>query len=186
MVMPAAGFWTRGSVLALPEDGNRYELVDGELLVSPGPRGAHQAGVAELFRLVDPYARAHKIGRVCFSPADLDFRSGQLLQPDLFVGARVGSRDPVDWTDYGIPLLVAEVLSPSTAHHDRVTKRWYYQRAGVPVYWIIDLDLRRVEVWCPGDHSPVIVEHVLPWQPDVGVPPLLIDLPLYFSSVWAE
>ncbi len=161
MGMPAAGFWTRDSVLALPEDGNRYELVDGKLLVSPSPRGAHQAGVAELFRLVDPYVRAHRMGRVCFSPADLDFRSGQLLQPDLS-------------------------LSPSTAHHDRVTKRQYYQRAGVPVYWIIDLDLRSVEVWSPGDRAPVTTKHRLLWQSDIGIPPLVIDLPRYFRAVWAE
>ncbi len=186
MGMPTAGFWTRDSLLARPADGNRYELGDGELLVSPSPRGAHQAGVAELFRLVDPYVRAHRMGRVCFSPADLDFRSGQLLQPDLFVGARVAARDPVEWAEYGIPLLVAEVLSPSTAHHDRVTKRQYYERAGVPVYWIVDLDLRSVDIWCPGYPTPVTTEHVLPWQPMVAVPPLLIDLPRYFSAVWAE
>lgn len=186
MGMPATGFWTRDAVLALPEDGNRYELVDGELLVSPSPRGVHQAGVAELFRLVDPYVRAHRMGRVCFSPADLDFRSGQLLQPDLFVGARVGSRDPVDWTDYGIPLLVVEVLSPSTEHHDRVTKRRHYQRAGVPVYWIVDLDVRKVEVWRPGDRTSATASRVLSWQPDMRLAPLMIDLPQYFSAVWAE
>src|SRR6185295_6312427 len=150
MGMPAtANQWTREQVLALPDDGNRYELVDGELLVSPSPRGRHQRGVMELLDLVRPYVKSHRLGYTIASPADLDLRSGQLVQPDLFVGAMVGNREPVEWEDYGIPILVAEILSPSTARYDRLTKRRRFQRSGVPVYWIVDLDARLVEVWHP-------------------------------------
>jgi Uma2 family endonuclease len=136
MVMsPAANVWTREQVLALPDDGNRYELVDGELLVSPSPRGVHQRAVGELYLLLGPYVRSHKLGYAAFSPADLDLRSGQLMQPDLFVGELVNGREPVDWSDYVIPLLVVEVASPSTARYDRITKRRRFQRSGVPTYW---------------------------------------------------
>ncbi len=150
--------WTRDDVLALPDDGNRYELVDGELLVSPSPRGLHQRAVASLFRSVDPYVRAHRLGAVCFAPADLDLRSGQLVQPDLFVGGLIDGRQPIEWTDFRIPILIAEVLSPSTARYDRVIKRRRYQRSGIPTYWIIDLDARVVEVWSPGAQRPAVVE----------------------------
>jgi Uma2 family endonuclease len=183
---PVAKVWTREEVLALPDDGNRYELVDGELLVSPSPRGAHQRGVGELYLLVAPYVRAHRQGYAAVSPADLDLRSGQLLQPDLFVGALVEGREPVDWTDYAIPILVVEVASPSTARYDRITKRRRYQRSGVPTYWIVDLDARLVEVWTPGADRPEVVDDTLTWQPDSAAPALAIDLPSYFRRVWAE
>ncbi len=187
MGMPAvARHWTREEVLALPDDGNRYELVDGELLVSPSPRGLHQRGVVELLLLIDPYVCAHRIGGLCISPADLDFHAGQLLQPDLFVGRMVEGRPPREWDEYGIPLLVAEVLSPATARHDRVTKRRLYQRSGVPAYWIVDLDARLVEVWTPGADHPDIADQELTWQPETEVPPLRIDLSAYFRTAWGE
>ncbi len=187
MGMPdLARTWTRDDVLALPDDGNRYELVDGELLVSPSPRGLHQRAVVSLFRLVDPYVRANRLGAVCLAPADLDLRSGQLVQPDLFVGGLIDGREPIEWADFKIPILVAEVLSPSTARYDRVTKRRRYQRSGIPTYWIIDLDARVVEVWFPGAQKAVMTDAMLSWAPDGVSDALAIDLPGYFREVWAE
>lgn len=180
MGMPAPSTnWSREQVLALPDDGNRYELVDGELLVSPSPRRPHQEVVLELFRRVDAYVREHGLGAVYLAPADLDFLSGQLLQPDLFVA----SQRPSEWADVGIPLLVAEVVSPSTARHDRITKRQLYQRAGVAVYWIVDLDARVVEVWTPDAERPDIAIQNLTWQPDHAVAPLDVNLPAFFEQV---
>jgi Uma2 family endonuclease len=106
--------------LELPDDGKRYELVDGTLLVTPSPSAPHQRAIADLFRLLDPYVRTHRLGHVCFSPADLDLRSGQLLQPDLFVGGRGDGPPPLTWAGYGLPTLVVEVLSASTARCDRI------------------------------------------------------------------
>lgn len=159
MGMPdVAKRWTREEVLALPDDGNRYELIDGELLV----------------------------GSTMLAPADLDLKSGQLVQPDLFVAPLVDGREVLDWAAVGIPLLIAEVLSPSTARYDRFTKRGHFQRAGVPDYRIVDLDARLVEHWRPGDARPEILSHELVWHPNPAVPPLVIDVPTYFREVWAE
>ena len=181
-----ARHWTREEVLALPDDGNRYELVDGELLVSPAPRWRHQRAVGQLFLWIAQYLEdAHFPGTVLFSPADLDLDAGHLVQPDLFVVGEKGCAVR-EWTDVHIPLLVAEVLSPSTARHDRVTKRRLYQRAGVPTCWIVDLDARLVEVWTPGADRPVIADQDITWQPDGEVPPLRIDLPAYSRAVWGE
>ena len=182
----SAKVWTRAEVLALPADGNRYELVDGELLVTPSPSGPHQAAIVELFRLLDPYVRDRRLGRVCLSPADLDLRAGQLTQPDLFVGRMVQGRAPLHWDEYAIPVLVVEVLSPSTARNDRLTKRRRYQRSGVDQYWIVDLDARRVEAWTPEARKPTIVDSRLDWQPDPAVPALAIDLPAYFREIWGR
>ena len=187
MVMPdLARTWTREAVLALPDDGNRYELVDGELLVTPSPRRNHQIGVRELFRLVDPYVRAHRLGDTLLSPADLDLRSGQLVQPDLFVDPMVDGRPPVDWADCAVPILVAEILSPSTARYDRFTKRRRYQRSGVACYWIVHLEARLVEVWTPAATQPTITDDTLVWHPEPSIPPLSLDLPGYFREVWVE
>ncbi len=187
MAMPdLARRWTRDEVLALPDDGNRYELVDGELLVSPSPRARHQFAVSALYDRLKPYCRTHRLGTVVFSPADLDFKSGQLLQPDLFVIATPDGRPFAEWPDAGIPVLVVEVLSPGTARYDRVTKRRRYQRSGVATYWIVDTDARLVEVWGPADDSPLIIDEQLAWQPDPAVGPLQIDLAEVFREIWGE
>jgi len=186
MGMSATRIWTREEVLDLPDDGKKYELVDGELLVTPSPRGRHQRGVLELYKLVEPYVATQGIGGVMALPSDLDLQSGQLVQPDLFVGALVDGREPVEWEEFGVPILVVEVLSPSTAQDDRVRKRRLYQRVEVPVYWIMDLDARVVEVWTSDANRPGIEDERLNWQPDPAVPVLTIDLPAYFRRVWGE
>ncbi len=187
MGMPQlAHSWSRDEVLALPDDGKRYELVDGELLVSPSPRGLHQRAVLELVLRVQPYVRTHRLGGLLIAPADLDLRSGQLVQPDVFVGRMVGGREPVEWSEFGIPILVAEVLSPSTARYDRVTKRRLYQRSGVETYWVVDVDARVVEAWTPGAERPELVDRTLGWRPDPSVEPIEIDLTEYFGAVRSE
>ena len=178
--------WTREAVLALPDDRNRYELVDGALLVTPSPRGRHQRGVLELYRLVDRYVRLHRLGRVALAPADLDLGAGQLLQPDLFVGRMREGRPPVEWDEFAIPILVAEILSPSTARYDRTIKRRRYQTSGVGTYWIVDLDAQVVEVWTPVDDRPSLADQRLIWRSADSTPPLDVDLPGYFGEVWDE
>jgi Uma2 family endonuclease len=187
MGMPnLARHWTREEVLALPDDGIRYELFDGELLVSPSPRLVHQRAVAALFRRVEPYAREHRIGVTLTAPADLDLNSGQVAQPDLFVADLRDGREPLEWADVGIPLLIAEVLSPSTAPNDRMRKRRRFQRSRVPDYWIVDVDARRFEHWRPKDERPAVPDLRVTWHPDPAVPPLEIELGLFFREVWAE
>ncbi|MGE0553882.1 MAG: Uma2 family endonuclease [Gemmatimonadales bacterium] len=183
---PATRSWTRDEVLALPDDGARYELFDGELLVSPSPRLLHQRAVILLHQRIDPYVRTHRLGWTGLAPADLDLHAGQLAQPDLFVAGLVDGRDPLDWSECGVPLLVAEVLSPSTARYDRLTKRRAFQRAGVPNYWIVDIDARLVEVWTPDADRPGIRDAGLEWRPEASLPPLEIELSRYFREVWAE
>lgn len=188
MGMPdAVRRWTREEVLALPDDGNRYELIDGELLVSPSPRVLHQLAVWALYDRVSPYVRQHRLGVTGLAPVDLDLQSGQWVQPDLFVaGRRPDGRAPMAWPEFGVPLFVAEVLSPSTARYDRITKRRRYQRSGVGQYWIIDVDARAVERWCPGDDRPEIVADRITWSPPDAPEPLMIELVEYFREVWNE
>ncbi len=183
MGMPQADtIWTAEMVRALPEDGKRYEVVDGRLLVTPSPRPLHQYAVAQLHLNLDPYVRQHGLGTVLMSPADIELDPRALVQPDVFVtAARLRA-----WND-GTPLLVfIEVLSPSSARADRDIKRRRYQRAGIPEYWIVDVDARLVERWRPGDTRPEILSDSLLWEPKAGVPPLTLDLPSFFAAVHGE
>jgi Uma2 family endonuclease len=188
MVMPdTLRVWTREEVLALPDDGNRYELIDGELLVSPSPRGIHQRAVLKLYARVEPFVRTHRIGVTMLAPADLDLRSGHLVQPDLYVvPMRPDGREPIEWPEYDIPFLIAEVTSPSTARYDRITKRQRFQRSGVAEYWIVDADARVVDRWTPSDTRPEVLNERLSWRPGGVSAPLVIDLIAYFREVWGE
>lgn len=184
MVMPDLAPWTRERVLALPSDGNRYELIDGQLLVSPAARPLHQIACYLLATRLDPYVQEHRLGLLLPLPADLEPEPGQLTQPDLFVlppGPRFAR-----WEQAPLPFLVVEVLSPSTARYDRGLKRHFYQRAGVQEYWVVDLDARVVERWRPGDERPEVASETLAWQPVAGLPPLELDLARYFDEVGGE
>ncbi len=184
MGMPhAAERWTADRVRALPDDGNRYELIGGELLVTPAPSGAHQAMLSALFERIAPFVRASMPGaRLLWSPADLAFGEEEILQPDLFVCRTRDGGPPRRWTDIISLLLVIEVLSPRSARQDRTIKRVRYQRAAVPDYWIVDLDARLVERWRPEDARPEVVATALTWQPDPQHAALAIDLSALFME----
>jgi Uma2 family endonuclease len=178
--------WTADMVRALPDDGNRYEVVDGELLVTPAPGGLHQRAVSLLLQALDPFARARGVGEALPSPADIELDLGGMVQPDVFVQGLVEGRPAVAWNTGARLLLVVEVLSPSTARADRTVKRRRYQRAGVPEYWIVDLDARVIERWRPDDERPEILAERVTWHPEGATEALTIDLPPLFARIHGE
>ena len=182
MPVTAQKEWTAEMWEELPEDGNRYEIIDGELVVTPAPRDPHQAVLGELHFLFATFLHEHRVARVLFSPADIRIDSRNLVQPDLFVI----ERHMRDWRAITSLLLAVEVLSPTTAQLDRVRKRPLYQRFNVPEYWIVDADARLIERWRPSDERPEILEKSIEWQPSTGSPPLVIDLPLMFREALDE
>ncbi len=185
MVMPeTTDRWTRERVLALPDDGNRYELFDGELLVTPAPAGLHQFAVVLLQRLIDPYVLSQQLGWTFTCAADLRLGGEQLSQPDLFVVPEI----PADrsWAHFPNPILVVEILSPGSARFDRLVKRRRFQRAGIPEYWIVDLDARTIERWRPGDERGEVLDEHLTWRPAGATEDLVLDLPTWFSEVWGD
>lgn len=178
--------WTADEVRALPDDGNRYEVVDGDLLVTPSPSVAHQRAVGTLYRLLHPYVATHALGDTLFSPADVSFGPRTIVQPDVFVIEHPPGARPTTWSEIGVPLLAVEVLSPSTARSDRFRKRVLYQREGVGEYWIVDVDARYVERWRPADERPELLDGRLEWRPREDVRPLVLDLQELFREVWGE
>ncbi len=164
MGMAAPIYYTADMVRALPDDGNRYEVVYGELLVTPAPRTWHQVLVKRLGVALEIYLQRHPVGELLHAPADISWGTDVLVQPDVFVVDPDEART-LDWSRMRTLLLVAEVLSPSTSKGDRFLKRLRYREAGVPVYWIVDGDDRSVEVWTPADEFPVFERERLVWQP---------------------
>ncbi len=187
MGMPqAARRWTAELVRALPDDGNRYEVIAGELFVTPAPRPIHQAAVTTLLWRLHPYVRAHELGEVFASPADIEFDVETLVQPDVFVAPLVAGRLLREWAEIKRLRLAIEIVSPSTARADRTVKRRLFQRQGVPEYWIVDLEARVIERWRPGDERPEILAETITWLCEAGVAPLVIDLAEFFAEVLDE
>lgn len=179
MAMPATRRrWTREHVLALIDESRawpRYELIDGELLVTPSPGDPHQLAVGELYLLVAPYVETESLGLTFFSPSDVELKVDSITQPDLYV------------LPFGPELsrltLAVEVISPSSVRTDRVTKRDFYLENGVAEYWVMDVDARMVERWSGAQDTPDIERSLLTWEPLGAAHPLMLELSGFFERV---
>lgn len=143
----------------------RYELIDGELIVT-SPTLAHERLCMWLFFVLHEYLQTEPVGKAHVSlPADLELIPGTISQPDVFVPPIGEERAARQWSDFKHLLLAVEILSPSTARYDRVVKLRHYQSAGVPEYWIVDPDARLIERWRPEDERPEIIRERMIWRP---------------------
>lgn len=189
MVMPAISRrrWTAADVRALIDENRhwpRYELLDGELLVTPAPTSPHQFAVSEMLLELAAYCRRERLGAALVSPADIELAPESIMQPDVFVVPEqlLRADRPPQWHEVTWLLLAVEVLSPSSIRQDRVQKRDFYLTNGVREYWIVDLDGRIVERWTPESDRPGIVRDVLMWHPSGAQEPLRIDLDEFFHQ----
>ena len=178
--------WTADMLNDLPDDGNRYEVIDGELFVTPAANLMHQVAASRLFLLVAPYA-IH-LGLVpLFAPTAVKFSERREVQPDLLVVPRLPAGKPlVPLKSVGVLLLAVEILSPSSLRADRYRKRALYQDERVPDYWIVDTDSRTIERWTPNATQSEIFISTLEWQPSPEHPPLSVDVAQYFRDVFGE
>lgn len=178
--------WTADMLTELPDDGRRYEVIDGVLFVTPSPADIHQYAVGELHALLLPYAK--RVGvNLLLAPSDVRFSKRRQVQPDLLATPRMpDGRRPQRFSDVGLLLLAVEVLSPATLRSDRHDKRMLYQDESVADYWIVDPSSRAFEHWTPEATEPHVRTITLVWQPVLTHEPLVIDVVEYFRSVWGE
>ena len=189
MVMPALRkrHWTVADVRALIDETRhwpRYELLEGELLVTPAPVPRHQLAVSELLLLVGTYCKREGIGIALTSPADIELAPESIMQPDLFVvpDATFPEGEALEWPQVKELLLAVEVLSSSSIRQDRITKREFYLANHVDEYWIVDLDARIFERWTPERSTPDLRRDDVTWLPRGAVAPLVIDVQEFFQK----
>ena len=174
--------YTVADLLAFPEDGNRYELIRGELFVSPTARPRHQEVIRRLVvRLSLFLDQQAPQWRLVPSPADISWDDETLVQPDLFVVPAAQASN--DWSTYQDLVLAVEVISPSSRRADRVEKRRLYQERGIGTYWIVDHESEIVEVWRPGDDRPEVVTDQLRWSVGLETQDLVIRLAELFGNL---
>lgn len=188
MGMPAMEkrHWTAADVRALMDERHgwpRFELLDGELLVTPSPGWRHQLVVGAMHVVLGTYCREQRLGIALTSPADLELAPESIMQPDNFVvpEALIPTDPSVGWEFVSRLVLAVEVLSPSTQRQDRVRKREFYLEHGVGEYWIVDSDARVIERWTPDRPGPEIVRETLHWLPAGAAEPLRLDVQQFFE-----
>ncbi|MCC6943457.1 MAG: Uma2 family endonuclease [Thermomicrobiales bacterium] len=128
----------------LPEDGLRYEIIGGELIVSPSPSTKHQLASMNLSLLVAGYVRRRGIGVAFAAPYDVVLGTHNVLEPDLLVILNEQADMVTDAHVVGAPALVIEIISPSSRSIDRVRKSATYADHGVQEYWIVDPDTESI------------------------------------------
>jgi Uma2 family endonuclease len=143
---PPQGSWTYDEYAALPDDGHRYEIVNGVLVMIPAPTPEHQEIIGEIYSALRTHIKLAGLGRVFMGPIDVYLGPKKVFQPDVVVILnehldRVQAKKIV-----GAPDLAVEVASPSTVAFDRLVKYEIYARAGIAEYWIVKPTRRTVEV----------------------------------------
>ena len=180
MHMPATRRWTIKELHRLPEDGNKYELVRGELFVTPAPTFGHETIGAILNSLLEPYVRTHALGRIYRPRAIVRARPHSEVEPDLMVRPTAPPR--TTWDRAPKPILVVEVTSETTRRRDYFHKRRLYLDLGIPEYWIVDTEDREVHI-VRRDEEDVTVAEELAWHPAGASVPLQLDVAAIFREV---
>lgn len=176
MAMPVTEPWTIEQLDRLPDDGNRYEVLDGELLVTPAPSDVHEELVMLLVERLMPFVAAQNLGRV-YTRGVLRRMKSQ-LEPDILVRA-IGRLQ--GWENAPLPMLVVEVLSRSTRMRDLGKKRGHYATIGIPEYWIVDRE-EEVVIQVRGTEER-LVTGMLRWSPPDTTATLEIDIAAMFADV---
>lgn len=169
---------------ALPADGRRYELHDGELCVTPAPSPKHQRVSGKLYRILQGHVESRRLGEVLYAPVDCILSDTSIVQPDIVY---LDSSRLSAITGRGIegpPTLAVEILSPSTMQIDRSVKFQLYARYGVPYYWVVDPDARTIDGYRLTERAYELAarlqgEHPIALQP-------FSDLALAPESIWPE
>jgi len=169
--LPRSRPLTRADLDAIPDDGHRYELIDGVLVVSPAPSWLHQRVVTRLWRLLDSACPVDL--EVLVAPFDVAIADNTVLRPDVLVARQ---RELTQRDLPAAPVLAVEVLSPSTRRVDLTLKRSRYEAAGCPSYWVVDPLEPALTAWDLEEGAYVEVAHV--WRENTwrAERPYLVDV----------
>ena len=170
--------WTLDELHALPDDGNKYEVIRGALFVTPAPTPTHETVAARLTRILDPYAEREGLGLVYRPHAVLQFEDSE-VEPDLMV-RQEHTGDSSTWASAPIPSLIVEIFSPRTKRRDETQKRDLYMDAGVSEYWMVDPTRRAFIVIRSGYENEVVTDEMT-WHPAGAAVPLVFPVARVFD-----
>jgi Uma2 family endonuclease len=139
--------FTYQDYLLFPNDGKRYELIEGERFVTPAPKTKHQRICINLATSLNEYVRRQNRGEVYCAPTDVVLSNMDVVQPDLLFISRKRNSIITKENIQGAPDLIVEILSESTRRTDEITKRKLYEKHGVTEYWIIDPEIDKIKVY---------------------------------------
>jgi len=168
---------------ALPNDGRRYEIHEGELSVTAAPGTRHQEMSMNLSAALHAHVKAHRLGKVFAAPCDVILSDTTIVQPDIVYVAADRQGTISSRGIEGPPTLVVEILSPSTIQTDRHTKLQIYARHGVPYYWIVAPDARSVEAYTLAEGSYTLTARAVGDAESLCAEPFS-DLVLTPDSLW--
>lgn len=179
---------TRPAIVAdldgTPDDGRIYELLDGEIVVSPAPTPRHQDTLQALNRLLDRWVSEHDLGTVMLAPTDVVLDEKNALQPDLFFYAIDNPLHEVNGRLHGAPDLAVEVMSPSSRDRDAVIKARRYAGAGIREFWLVDPSSRTISIFVlKGDSYDELSPSPDGSSPSDVLPGLLVDRAEIFRQV---
>jgi Uma2 family endonuclease len=167
----------------LPNDRNRYEILDGELSVTPAPRTKHQSVSSHVHRILANSVVANQLGDIFAAPTDLILAPTTVVQPDLIFIGNDRRHIVTERAIEGSPTLVIEIVSPTTHRTDRLTKAQLYAKHNVPHYWLIDPDQRTLEAYeLAIDHYDLVASAR---DAEVFTPLLFPGLSIRLADLWA-
>ncbi len=175
---------TYDDYLRLPNDGRRYEILEGEIFVSPSPVTKHQIVSGNLYAILHHHVRTHKLGLVLHAPTDVVLSYTNVVQPDLLFVSNARKKIITEKNIQGAPDLMVEILSETSAEHDRTSKKQIYARHGVKEYWLIDPDRETLEVYKLNAKARAF-RHVATYQRDeIFQPDLFPHLEITLAELW--
>lgn len=138
--------YTYEDYLSLPDDGKRYQVIEGEIYMVPAPAPWHQDITRKLVILLNEFVERHKLGKVYFALCDVVLSEEDIIQPDIFFISKEREHIITEQNFQGAPDLIIEIISPFTAKLDKSLKMKLYERFGVKEYWLVDPDGEEIEV----------------------------------------
>ena len=176
MAMPLTQPWTLDELDRLPDDGNRYEVLDGELLVTPAPSDVHEAIIEWLDAALRPFVQANGLGSL--QHRGVIQIGGSQVEPDLMIRPLAPLRG---WANAPLPSLVVEVVSRGTRNRDLGGKREFYTRNGIAEYWAVDREEEVVLQIRGGEARRVTT--ILRWAPMGSTRSLDVDVAAMFAEI---
>lgn len=190
MAMPGSAShadWTVDMLDAMPKDGQRYEIIDGVLHVTPAPRLIHQLVAGYMYRVLAEYLSGSSVGRAIGTPSDVrrGDRPRNRVQPDVFAVRLTDGSLPLYPFELRDLLLAVEVPSPSDPAYDYHTKRALYLREGVEEYWVLNAEARNLSRWRGATDPGEVLSERVTWHPAGMTAPLVVELPAFFDAAVA-